>query len=250
MAFARTATLSDSEDAQAYRQLYPDATALAAPSVIGCDTATADTWWSGQLLGRAFESFTKLATNGSATYCTSQQEDNAVLESLLRGQIARRVDFSRVIIMRTGSNFDRPPPGLSAADNLFGGMQGQIPALRNIYLAGVRVMQGIWEGWDSTYEAGVPAQNYVGDIFGSLGGQPGFGPGSVFGGIGAPGPAHHTHAVEGLTAFAAAPVWYVFDVMGLQSATVILGRFLVTIYQWLVLVSVLGFSVGLFARAP
>lgn len=248
MAFAKTATLSDSEDAQAYRQLYPDATALAAPSVIGCDTATADTWWSGQLLGRAFENFTKLATNGSAMYCTSQQEDNAVLESLLRGHIARRVDFSRVILMRTGSNFDRPPPGLSVADNLFGGMQGQIPALRNIYLAGVKVVQGILAGWDDVYGAGVPAQNYIGDILGSLGGQPGFGPGSIFDGIGAPVHHRRTTAAEALTAFAAVPVRYVFDAMGLIGADVMSERFSGAIC--VALAFVLGTSVGLIARAP
>lgn len=213
MAFAKTATLNDSVEAQVYRQLYSTTPGYAAgtapPSVVGCDTATADTWWSGELLGRAFENFTKLATNDSATYCTSQQEDNAVLESLLRGHIARRVDFSRVILMRTGSNFDRPPLGLAALDNLFPGMQGRAPALRNIYLAGIKVVEGILAGWNETFSEGVPAQNYIGDILGSLGGQPGFGPGSVFGGIGAPVQI----AQEVLVRPAASHSWYVVNIL-------------------------------------
>ncbi|KAF7798191.1 hypothetical protein EIP86_009408, partial [Pleurotus ostreatoroseus] len=148
IAFAKTATLNDSATAQAYRQLYASeadfAPALAGPSVIACDTATSDVWWSGNMLGAAFENTTKLLTNGTGTYCTTQQEDNAVLESLLRGAIARRLDFSRVIAMRTGSDFDRQAPNMTATDNLFNGQgAGYDAAVRNIYLAGIKVVEGI-----------------------------------------------------------------------------------------------------------
>lgn len=183
--FAKTATLNDSSSAQAYRELYTSeadyAPALAAPSVIACDTATSDNWWSGAVLGAAFEATSKLFTNNGATYCTTQEEDNAVLEALVRGQRMYRVDFSRVIDMRTGADFDRPPPGMTAADNLFNGQDaGYDPAVMNIYLAGVKVVQGIVDGWDTTFAKGVTAQNYIGDIFGSIGGTPNFGPGSIF----------------------------------------------------------------------
>ncbi|KAF7797373.1 hypothetical protein EIP86_008568 [Pleurotus ostreatoroseus] len=191
IAFAKTATLNDSSSAQAYRQLYANqsdfAPALGSPSVLACDTATSDVWFSGDLLGDAFDNTTKLFTNGSATYCTTQQEDNAVLESLLRGHIARRVDFSRVISMRTASDFDRQGANMSVADNLFNGQDaGYDAAVLNIYLAGIKVVQGILQGWNTTFAQGVPAQNYVGDIFGSLGGTPSFGPGSIFTNSGAP----------------------------------------------------------------
>ncbi|KAF7797374.1 hypothetical protein EIP86_008569 [Pleurotus ostreatoroseus] len=189
--FAKTATLNDSTSAQAYRQLYANqsdyAPALAGPSVLACDTATSDVWWSGDLLGAAFENTTRLLTNGSATYCTSQQEDNAVLESLLRGHVAGRVDFSRVIDMRIGSAFDRQGENMSVAENLFNGQSaGYDAGLLNIYLAGVKVVEGILQGWNTTFEQGVPAQNYIGDVFGSLGGTPSFGPGSIFNDSGAP----------------------------------------------------------------
>lgn len=187
MDFARAAQLNDTESAQAYRAQYTDFTAaLSSPVVIGCDTATSDNWFSGALLADAFANFTTLVTNGSATYCTTQQEDNAVLEALLRGQLARRTDFSRVIHMRTGSDFDRPPPGTSVADNLFYNDGGYNAAVRNLYVAGVKIVEGILDGWDDTFAAGIESQNYVGDIFGSLRGSPSFGPGSVFDGKGAP----------------------------------------------------------------
>lgn len=193
IAFAKTATLNDSASAQDYRKLYANtsdfAPALEAPSVVGCDTATSDVWWSGNLLGAAFENTTKLFTNGSATYCTTQQEDNAVLESFLRGHVARRLDFSRIIGMRTASDFDRPPPSMSAADNLFNGQNaGYNPAVLNIYLAGVKVVQGILAGWNDTFAKGLDPQNYIGDVFGSIGGSPTFGHGAIFNSSGAPAP--------------------------------------------------------------
>ncbi|EPS93964.1 hypothetical protein FOMPIDRAFT_1135110 [Fomitopsis schrenkii] len=189
ISFARTATLADSPAADSYRTQYANvpefAPALDKPAVIACDTATSDNWWSGALLGDAFAGFTSLLTNGTATYCTTQQEDSAVLEALLRGHVLRRVDFARVIAMRTGSDFDRPGPGVSVADNLFYAQGGYGPALQNLYRAGVKVVQGIVDGWEEAFAAGVPPRGYVGDVWGSLGGEPPFGPGSIFKGKGA-----------------------------------------------------------------
>lgn len=157
------------------------------PSVLGCDVATSDVYFSGALLSEAFENTTKLYTNGSGVYCTTAQEDNCTLEALLRGAIANLTDFSRIIVMRTASDFDRPYIGESdnVADanlqNLFYADQGGFePAINNIYLAGIKVVEGILNGWNSTFQKGIPAPNYIGDIFGSLGGKPDFGPGSMF----------------------------------------------------------------------
>ena len=113
--FAKTAILNDSADAIAYRANYASTNAYEAgsqaPSVVGCDVATSDVYFSGTLLSEAFENTTKLFTNGSGVYCTTAQEDNATLEALLRGAIANLTDFSRIIIMRTASDFDRPYAG-------------------------------------------------------------------------------------------------------------------------------------------
>lgn len=79
--------------------------------------------------------------------------------------------------MRTASNFDRPHANQTALNNLrVVAGQGFLPAIENIYFAGVKVVQGILNGWESQFEAGIKPTNYVGDIFGTLGGQPDFGP--------------------------------------------------------------------------
>src|SRR5271156_4104515 len=51
VALSRSATLEDSEDLAAYRQHYTEAPARSPPTVIQCDTLSADTWWSGHRLG-------------------------------------------------------------------------------------------------------------------------------------------------------------------------------------------------------
>ncbi|KAG8532007.1 uncharacterized protein KY384_003643 [Bacidia gigantensis] len=183
--FAKAAALNDSDDAKAYRANYAQTNAYEAgsqvPSVVACDVATSDVYYSGTLLSEAFENTTKHFTNGSGTYCSTAQEDNATLEALLRGDIFNVTDYSRIIVMRTASDFDRPYAGEPDTVNLFYAEQGGFePAIANIYLAGIKVVEGILNGWGSTFEKGIPASNYLGDIFGSLGGSPDFGPGSMF----------------------------------------------------------------------
>lgn len=43
-------------------------------------------------------------TTKPSIYCTTAQEDNAILESFLRGAKAKKLDFNRIILMRTGAN--------------------------------------------------------------------------------------------------------------------------------------------------
>jgi purine nucleoside permease len=185
VSFASSATLNDSETAIEFRKNFANVSmfeaATKSPSIITCDVAIADQFWSGSLLGDAFSNVTRLFTNGSAVYCMTAQEDNATLEAMVRGAITKLVDFSRVILMRTASDFDRAPPGISELDELiFVDTGGFDPAIENIYLAGTPVVQGILAGWKTTFKHGIDPTNYIGDIFGSLGGVPDFGPGSIF----------------------------------------------------------------------
>lgn len=181
--FAKTAKLNDTDAAARFRATYRGSAYTAGttkPGVYECDAATSDTFVSGRLLSEVWQNFTRLITNGTGKYCTTVQEDSSVLEAILRADLAKRADFARVIVMRTGSDYDRQAPETSAIDNLYFGQDGYTPALNNIYLAGVKVVQGILMGWERTFKRGVKPENYVGDILGSLGGRPNYGPGSIF----------------------------------------------------------------------
>ncbi|KAF5015238.1 hypothetical protein F66182_13501 [Fusarium sp. NRRL 66182] len=185
VAFSRQGNLTDSAQAASYRANYLNGdgatiyrAGAAAPSVVECDVATSDVYYTGNLLSKAFANTTALFTNGTGTYCSTAQEDNATLESLLRAALHKRVDFARIIVMRTASDFDRPYPGEDPAYHiLYANQDGFEIAIQNIYNAGVHVVKGILAEWKETFECGVKADNYIGDIFGTLGGNPNFGPG-------------------------------------------------------------------------
>ncbi|KAJ7784544.1 purine nucleoside permease [Mycena metata] len=169
---AKTANLTDTDACKRLRATYTSpiyAAGAAAPAVVArCDTLTSDTFWTGSLLAEAFENATLLLTNQDGVYCSTQQEDNAVLNALLRAALSGLVDFSRIIVMRAGSDFDRPPEGGSAAENLFALAVGFPPALLNLRIAGVKIVQGIVDGWAGTFKRGIEPTNDIGDIFGSL----------------------------------------------------------------------------------
>ena len=121
-----SANLSDADGPRSYRQLYslptsaslteeeggeqgqetqeenPYRAAVGPPRVVLCDAATSDVYYSGTLLAETFENTTSVWTNGTGAYCMTAQEDNANMEVMVRAAIEGLVDFSRIIIMRTG----------------------------------------------------------------------------------------------------------------------------------------------------
>lgn len=156
-ALSRRVALADGPEAQAARMKYAYAPANRPPSVIQCDTLASDTWWSGTQLGERAREWTKIVTDGKGVYCTTQQEDNATYEALKRAASAHRVDLSRIAVLRSGSDFDRPYPGQTSADNLlnYAAQGGFHPALANLYLAGNPLVQDIATHWGE-WRIGVP----------------------------------------------------------------------------------------------
>ncbi|SAL61088.1 purine-nucleoside phosphorylase [Caballeronia humi] len=158
-ALSRNVTLSDSAEAQTARAKFDYAPANRAPKVIQCDTLAGDTWWSGKYIGERARVWTKQLTDGKGVYCTTQQEDNATYEALKRAASTGRVDLNRVAALRSGSDFDRPYEGQSAADNLvnYATQGGFAPAIENLYRAGNPLVQDIATHWGEWCD-GVPAR--------------------------------------------------------------------------------------------
>ncbi|SCV03290.1 LAME_0H09230g1_1 [Lachancea meyersii CBS 8951] len=163
----------------AFRQRYNSSmAAYGAPKLVACDTATSDVYWSGALLEKAFTDFVTTVSNSSATYCSTQQEDNATLEAFLRAAKHGLVDYSRIVIMRGISDFDRAPAGLSATDFFFTkGLQGgSSSAYANLYTAGLPFVTDILANWETLYKVNqFTPKNYIGDYFETLGGTRNFG---------------------------------------------------------------------------
>ncbi|HKN26762.1 MAG TPA: purine nucleoside permease [Roseiarcus sp.] len=147
--------LADSVGAKAYRAKYAEAAATTPPTVSICDPISSDTWWHGARLGAAMEAYAKLVTNGEANPCTTQQEDNATLTALKRGADVNLLDFNRVAVLRTTSNFDREAPGQSAAESLRARSGGYFPSVTNAYRVGAKLAHAIVADW-GTWSAGPP----------------------------------------------------------------------------------------------
>jgi purine nucleoside permease len=144
----RNVELADSDAAKAYRARYGTPPANAAPAVTICDTISSDTWWHGQKLGDAMEAWAKLVTDGAANPCTTQQEDNATLTALRRGADAKLLDFNRVALLRTASNFDREAPGQTAAESLAAKSGGYLPSVTNAHRVAGAFAHAIIQDWD------------------------------------------------------------------------------------------------------
>ncbi|SCV73346.1 BQ2448_7272 [Microbotryum intermedium] len=170
---AKNVKLNDSTAAQAYRKQFDYAPANQPPQVILGDVATSDVYYAGSLLSESFGNYTALLTNGTGKYTTTAQEDNATLESIVRATKAGLMDYSRVIVLRTGSDFDRAPPGnVTAYDAFVANQGGFAPALQNLYLAGKPVVDMILKDWN-TFECGIAPQfkgngSYYGDDLGTI----------------------------------------------------------------------------------
>lgn len=156
---SRNVKLEDSKEAQAYRQHYRHAPANQPPKVTQCDTMAGDTWFHGHKLGQHASEWARLLSDGQATYCTTQQEDNATYNALARATAAGRADVKRLAVLRTASNFDRPYPGQTAYASLMASTSGTtggfVPATKNLVHAGGPLVRDIVARWDS-WKDGVP----------------------------------------------------------------------------------------------
>jgi len=88
-------------------------------------------------------------------------EDAGTLQALTNLSKTGRVDLKRVLILRTASNFDSQPPGITAAEDLAqerrAGFSAFIPSLETAFDVGNRVVFEIVSNWDK-YAEQIPAE--------------------------------------------------------------------------------------------
>jgi purine nucleoside permease len=147
--------LEDSDAARAYRLQYPQAAGHAAPTVSICDTLTSDTYWHGTRIAEQMAAYVSLTTDGRGNYCTTQMEDNATLAALKRGANAGLLQFNRIALLRTASNFDREAPGQDVGSSLSAKSGGFLPSTHNAYRVGHALTADILGHWDA-WSSGVP----------------------------------------------------------------------------------------------
>ena len=130
------------------------------PSVLIGSTLSSSTYWHGSLLNEWANDWTAYYTEGRGNYMTTAMEDTGTLRALTNLAHAGRADVNRVLVLRTASNFDCQPPGVTAAESLSGEDIGHysayIPSLEAAHAVGRRVVHALVAGW-ADYETTPPA---------------------------------------------------------------------------------------------
>lgn len=143
----RDLLLPDSAVLQAVRAAYPsEPAALKPPSVMLGDEVSTTRFWHGERRTQWARNWMRIWTGGDGVFAMTACEDQGILDVL--GLFGRegRVDTSRVLVLRTASNYSRE--GDSAAQGLTFAHGGAGAAFEAAYLVGSPVVKALVAGWD------------------------------------------------------------------------------------------------------
>jgi len=156
----RNIPLADTDKLRGVRTHFTGAAAQRPPFVTLGDELSSSTYWHGKLLDKWAADWVPYFTGGKGVFATTAMEDTGTLQSLQNLARAGRVDFNRVLVLRTVSNFDRQPEGMSAAESLasqrIGKYSGYLPSLEAAYAVGHAVVTDLLAHWPQ-YDRTVPA---------------------------------------------------------------------------------------------
>jgi purine nucleoside permease len=155
----RAITLEDPETLKQVRTHFEGAVAQHPPSVIIGDEISSSTYWHGRLSDAWATEWVSYFTGGKGRFATTAMEDTGTLQSIKYLAVAGRVDPERVLVLRTVSNFDQQPIGVSAAESLahqrIGTYSAYLPSLEAAYRVGHVVVNELLTHW-SDYSARTP----------------------------------------------------------------------------------------------
>ncbi|MEM9831878.1 MAG: purine nucleoside permease [Bacteroidota bacterium] len=148
--------LEDTEDLQQLRTRYANyPVAQQAPMVIKGDHLAAMTFWHGKVMDTWADRWVNYWTQGQGEFVTSAMEDTGTAQSLQLLDKTGKVDASRLLVLRTASNFTMPPDDMTAAESMQNendGYSGFIPSLESAYQVGSAVVRNLVENWEQYQE--------------------------------------------------------------------------------------------------
>ena len=143
--------LADMDRLKEVRSEFDGAAANRAPFVTMGDEVTGSRYWHGKLEDAWAADWMRYFTESKGEFATTAMEDSGTLLSLKFLANAGRVDWKRILVLRTVSNYDRQPRGLTAAESLarqrVGTYSAYLPALEAAYQVGHTVVNEVLEHW-------------------------------------------------------------------------------------------------------
>jgi purine nucleoside permease len=148
----RNVPLPDSEALRTAREQYDSPGARQPPTVMKGDTLSASTFWHGELMNQWAADWVRYHTAGKGDFVTTAMEDTGTMQALTLLAKAGRADLNRVLVLRASSNFDLPPRGITAAENLARlklgkGYAAYLPALEAAWRVGNTVVGELVRNW-------------------------------------------------------------------------------------------------------
>jgi len=149
--------LADLDRLKEVRREFDGAAANRPPFVTMGDEVTGSRYWHGKLSDAWAAEWMRYFSGGKGEFATTAMEDTGTLQSLRFLANAGRVDWQRVLVLRTVSNYDQQPRGLTAAESLarqrIGSYSAYLPALEAAYAVGHAVVNELLGHW-TKYEPG------------------------------------------------------------------------------------------------
>jgi purine nucleoside permease len=118
------------------------------PFVLLGESLGSSRYWHGATMTQWANDWAKLFTDGKGNFVMADQEDQAYAYALYRLAGMGKVDFQRVMFLRTGSNYCMQPPGMDVNQSLHEEYDGFIPSLEAAYRVGSKVVHEIQGNWD------------------------------------------------------------------------------------------------------
>jgi purine nucleoside permease len=147
----RDIPLADSDKFKQIREEFDGASARRPPFVTLGDEISGSTYWHGKLLDDWAAKWVSYFTNGQGQFATTAMEDTGTLLSLKNLAAAGLINYQRVLVLRTVSNYDQQPRGLNAADSLarqrIGSYSAYLPSLEAAYTVGHTVVNELLTNW-------------------------------------------------------------------------------------------------------
>jgi purine nucleoside permease len=141
--------IPETDAARAHRARFTNSPAGAAPPrVLLGESLGSSRYWHGAVMTKWANEWTRLHTGGAGDFVMTNMEDQSLAAALERLAGLGKVDFQRVLFLRTGSNYSGPHPGQTSAESMTEEYSGTGPALESAYLAGSRVVKELVAHWE------------------------------------------------------------------------------------------------------
>jgi purine nucleoside permease len=149
----RDVKLPDSPALQGLRAGYQgDPQGQRPPFVLRGDALGTVRFWHGARRTQWAEDWVRLWTDGAGTFTMTDCEDQGILDVLDAHAASGRIDRRRVLVLRTASNYSRPPTGQPAFPRVFH-HEGGAAAFAATFRVGGVVVRELTSHWDRYADA-------------------------------------------------------------------------------------------------